>query len=324
MIYRIAVVSCLALCIVIGAKTNTQGRPEVRPQAIPAAGTAEGLAFLVVSDWGRNGYFNQQQVADRMGEIAEAARAMFIVSCGDNFQVNGVRSIDDPLWLSTFENVYRHPSLLVDWYPVLGNHDYKGNPQAEIDYSKKSRRWNMPARYYSVHKKINDSTDADLFFLDTSPFQKEYYTDNEHQDVIGQDTLAQIRWLDSSLTASKSAWKIVFGHHPVFSSGLHTDEIAHMPLRFTALFEHTGVDAYFCGHDHHLEYIKPKDGHVHYFIAGGGSQVRPVSGRIPASVFIRSVSGFMEVVLSSSSMNVKILDLHGKVITMTTIPRKNH
>ena len=52
-----------------------------------------------------------------------------------------------------FESVYTDPSLECDWYVALGNHDYKGEVQAEIAYSKISRRWNMPARYFAVTKK---------------------------------------------------------------------------------------------------------------------------------------------------------------------------
>lgn len=35
---------------------------------------------------------------------------------------------------------------MLEWYPILGNHEYRGNTQAVIDYSKVSRRWVMNER----------------------------------------------------------------------------------------------------------------------------------------------------------------------------------
>ena len=88
--------------------------------------------FIIVSDWGWNGYKHQQEVADQMTKTADSTGVKFIVSCGDNFQTNGVASTRDPLWMFNYENIYKGPSLNVDWYPVLGNHDYRGSPTAEI------------------------------------------------------------------------------------------------------------------------------------------------------------------------------------------------
>ena len=59
------------------------------------------------------------------------------------------RVLDDPLWMTNYELIYSHPELQIPWYPILGNHEYRGNTQAVLDYSNVSRRWQMPARYYS-------------------------------------------------------------------------------------------------------------------------------------------------------------------------------
>ena len=40
-------------------------------------------------------------------------------------------------------------SFFVCPFAYLGNHEYRGNTQAVIDYSKVSARWNMPDRYYT-------------------------------------------------------------------------------------------------------------------------------------------------------------------------------
>ena len=55
--------------------------------------------FIVVSDWGWNGYKHQQEVADQMSITADSVWHKFIASCGDNFQINGIASTQDPLWI---------------------------------------------------------------------------------------------------------------------------------------------------------------------------------------------------------------------------------
>ena len=62
------------------------------------------LNFFVISDWGWSGYKSQQVVADGMAAQAELIDPQFIVSCGDNFQVAGVASTQDPLWKNNFED----------------------------------------------------------------------------------------------------------------------------------------------------------------------------------------------------------------------------
>jgi hypothetical protein len=114
----------------------------------------DALSFIALDDWGRNGEYNQHSVAGQMAVAARALDVQFILALGDNFYPSGVRSTADPQWRASFEDVYSAHALNVDWYVVLGNHDYKGNPQAEVDYSRVSRRWRMPARYDSVRRTI--------------------------------------------------------------------------------------------------------------------------------------------------------------------------
>ncbi|HTF80063.1 MAG TPA: metallophosphoesterase, partial [Cytophagales bacterium] len=104
----------------------------------------DAYVFFVIGDWGRNGEENQTEVAKSMKWCAERIDPRFIISTGDNFYTYGVASIDDPQWMSSYENIYKGNALHIEWYPVLGNHDYLGNTQAQIDYTKKSRRWVMP------------------------------------------------------------------------------------------------------------------------------------------------------------------------------------
>ena len=160
----------------------------------------DAFNIIIVSDWGRNGIPSQQSVADQMGRTGDSIDPEFIVSCGDNFQINGVASTLDPLWMVNFENVYKANSLHIDWYPVLGNHDYKGNTQAQIDYSKVSRRWRMTDRNYTFTRVINDSVTARFIFLDTPPLIEDYRNHpEEYPDAITQDINEELKWLKSTL-----------------------------------------------------------------------------------------------------------------------------
>ena len=104
--------------------------------------------FYVANDLGRNGYYDQKPIAELMGTMAEEIGPEFVVATGDIHHFEGVRSVNDPLWMTNYELIYSHPELMIDWFPVLGNHEYRGNTQAVLDYTNISRRWTMPARYY--------------------------------------------------------------------------------------------------------------------------------------------------------------------------------
>jgi tartrate-resistant acid phosphatase type 5 len=143
---------------------------DVSPRAALADNYA--LHFMAIGDWGRNGEYDQTEVAKQMGKWAHDNRNDFVISVGDNFYPKGVVSEHDPLWNFSFENIYTAHSLQCDWFPVLGNHDYHADPNAQIRYSQVSRRWNMPALYYTKEVVIDKATgDKALFvMIDTDPF----------------------------------------------------------------------------------------------------------------------------------------------------------
>ncbi|KAF2317586.1 hypothetical protein GH714_024979 [Hevea brasiliensis] len=90
------------------------------------------LSFLVLGDWGRRGAFNQSLVALQMGRIGEKLDIDFVVSTGDNFYENGLKSEQDHAFQESFTKIYTAKSLQKQWYSVLGNHDYRGNAEAQL------------------------------------------------------------------------------------------------------------------------------------------------------------------------------------------------
>jgi acid phosphatase len=285
-------------------------------QSAPA--TSDGLNFIVFGDWGRNGETDQVEVAAQMAQAAQGVGAKFIISVGDNFYENGVASAQDPQWQSSFENVYRDAALQVPWYSILGNHDYHGNCDAQIAYGKMNPRWVMPARYFVRSEKIDEDTTVDFFYLDTTPMVLIYYADQNTRDQVRtQDVPQQLAWFKGALAASKAQWKIVIGHHPIYSGGEHGDTPELIEKILPLLHEYK-VQAYFNGHDHDLQHLQA--GEVNLFCSGAGSQFRPTK-KIGQTKFAEACSGFTTVALQPDKMDVRMIDNHGAPVYATTVPR---
>jgi len=289
-------------------------------QSVVKADAGDALCFLMVGDWGRQGLFHQRDVAAQMRQVAGQLRCPFIVSVGDNFYENGVSSLNDPQWRASFEAVYAAPALQVPWYCVLGNHDYQGRPQAQLDYALQHPRWRMPARYYSARECLPDGGAVRFFFLDTSPFVTAYgYWPPMAAEVRSQDTAAQLRWLDQGLGTSPEPWKIVVGHHPIFSGGEHGTQ-PELVDRLLPLLRQHGVQVYVNGHDHDLQHLV-RDG-IHFFGTGAGSQVRaphPIQG----THFAQGVPGFLAVALTEARFQGTFFDAAGTLLHEADVPRSN-
>ena len=92
----------------------------------------DDLRFLALGDWGaskaklRRG---QRAVAEAMGRKClvglshqnltngqEKGKCDLIITLGDNFYKNGVKSVDDPRFEKVWKKVYTHPSISkLDW-----------------------------------------------------------------------------------------------------------------------------------------------------------------------------------------------------------------
>jgi len=290
------------------------------------------LHFMALGDWGRNGEYDQLEVAKQMGAWGAEHPMDFVISCGDNFYPKGVVSEFDPLWHYSFENIYTAHSLQCDWYAVLGNHDYHTDVDAQIRYGKISRRWDMPARYYSKEISLTKGKDKEdgavkeekkdtikakalLIFMDTDPFLHESKAEYcEKQMVWLSDTFKQ--------ASADVVWKIVIGHHPCYTVGPRMINYDTLTIRkaLTRVFEDNKVDVYLSGHEHSLQHFKP-EGHTHQFISGAGSELTAVTTGIPNSRFAASEHGFMYFSVDAKRLNVKAINLNGKLLYETELAK---
>lgn len=299
---------------------------EATPPTKTLTKDASSLNFIAMGDWGRNGADHQKQVAQQMGITATDVKAQFIISTGDNFYPSGVISEHDPLFKYSFEDIYTAFSLQWDWYPVLGNHDYKSNPDAQVAYSKISRRWKMPARYYAKKFPINGDLNNQVLiaFIDTNPLIPEFYKNSEYgPNVKGQDTTQQKRWLAKVLSDEDPSirWKIVVGHHPMYTGGSRTDGYDTKAIRSSLkpVFDRYGVDVYLTGHEHSLQYIKP-EGKTHHFISGAASEKTPVK-LIDNAQMVASVYGFMLFSVGKDLIRIQTINDEGEIIYNTIIKK---
>ncbi|MCS6965940.1 MAG: metallophosphoesterase [Candidatus Kapabacteria bacterium] len=267
------------------------------PRSLPEASDTT-LRWMVLGDWGTGGII-QRQVAQSMVLMARRAPVHFILSTGDNIYPAGVRSADDPQWVSKFERIYADSTLRVPWYPVLGNHDYQGMPEAQVAYGKQNPLWYMPARYYSVVRYLHDSTPVLFVALDTQ----------ELLATSGAGRQRQMKWIERTLEDFPGVWKLVWGHHPLRSAGAYGENRELLRL-LKPIFDRHGVVAYFCGHEHDLQLLKHPDDRFVCIVSGAGGGVRSTAYG-PHSLFATAQPGFVYAALGKQSLYLWFITVGG-------------
>ena len=276
----------------------------------------KSVNFYVANDLGRNGYYDQKPIAELMGRMAETVGIECVAAAGDIHHFEGVASTEDPLWMTNFELIYSHPELMLDWFPVCGNHEYRGNTQAVLDYTKVSRRWTMPAKYYT--KVIeDDGVTVRLVFVDTTPMIDKYRNDAEgYPDACKQDIDKQLAWVDKTLADAKEDWVIVIGHHPIYAYTSKSDtERADMQRRLNAvLLKHKNVAMYVCGHIHNFQHIRKPGCTIDYVVNTSGSLSRPKVEPVDGTQFCSGIPGFSLVCADKQELALHLIDKDGKVV----------
>ncbi len=253
--------------------------------------------FAVLGDHG-NGSAGQRRVAGAMAQRAAREPIEFMLTVGDNFYDSGVASVDDPLWETRWEQVYAAPALQVPVHPTLGNHDRRGNAEAQVEYSKRSERWRMPSRYYTFRKPLDGDQYAQFFALDTRHF--------------GPRDPEQTRWLERELASSEASWKIVYGHHPVFSFSDRGPNPRMLRNLEPLLREHR-VDLYLAGHHHVLELLEPVGGVTHAVCgAAGGPRERHPIDWTDMTRYAATGGGYCLLRLSAHELVIEFVRMKGE------------
>jgi hypothetical protein len=209
-------------------------------------------------------------------------RCDFATMLGDNIYPDGATvGADGRDDATRFEKIFREPlgglgKLGPDFriYAALGNHDWKtsrAGAMAQVAYLESTPPFFMDGIVYRVRPPAADGA-VELFVIDTTVLLagQTVYEDaladdaselrptrrEEPERWVRPTTRAErdmVAWLERSLAESDAYWKIVIGHHPLWSSAGSKYEQARVLRRLIlpALCRH--ADAYLAGHDHTLE-----------------------------------------------------------------------
>lgn len=219
-----------------------------QPRTLPAR--PDSLKFAVIGDSG-TGERPQYEVGARLADARTRFPFELVLMLGDNlYGGEGPRDFQ-----RKFEQPYK-PLLDagVRFFAALGNHDERSQ--------RFYRPFNMNGRtYYSV---AAPRQSVRFFALESDYLTRE-----------------QLAWLDAELASSTEAWKIVFMHHPLYSSARTHGPSLSLREVLEPRFVRGGVSVVFAGHEHIYERLRPQQG-IAYFISGAAGKLRRGDLRRPS------------------------------------------
>ncbi len=259
----------------------------------------EQLKFFVIADSG-SGRTEQGGVAKAM-EARCVAGGPFdaILMLGDNVYPAGVTSTEDPLWQDRIFLPYGSSCLNeLPIFAVLGNHDYKGNPAAQIEMTLVNKRWYMPNRFYSLRF-------GSLLTL--------IAFDSELSEFCFKDTFCTYDYMLKAMKLYPATWTIVMSHHPLTSTSAkghgHQGGFREFFIKPVVCNK---ADAWLAGHAHHMEHQVADDCRIELFLSGGaGADLYPVDSGSKNVKYAESRHGFLEISLAKDKMVAEYYDLEG-------------
>ena len=260
------------------------------PVALP--NRAGSFKFAVLGDFG-TGDRTQYELAAQMAKVYQSFKYELVVLVGDN--IYGSERPQD--FKKKFEDPYK-PLLDagVKFYASLGNHD---------------------AREQRFYKPFN--MDGKLYYTFSPKPEIRFFALESTYPVP-----EQIRWLEKELKASGSNWKIVFFHHPLYSSGDRHGSDLRLREVLEPLFLANNISVVLTGHDHFYERVKPQNG-ITYFVVGSGGKLR--SGNIDRSTGITAKGfdtdlAFMAAEIAGDEMYFNTVSRTGQTIDSGILTRR--
>ena len=239
------------------AQTVTTNDKEIPNGAI----AADEVRFAALGDTG-TGNSEQRAVAGQMLAVQRRSRFDLTLFLGDNIYESGSPSEIEKKFLKPYRGLLQNG---VEVRGSIGNHDAR----SETGVLLQQLIFGMGAKtYYSFIKNTNL---IEFFALDSTILIDE--SNNKASE-------SQLRWFENRLAESNAVWKVVFLHHPLYSSAKRhgnasSDEkdLLRLHQSIEPLLKKYMVDIVLNGHDHVYERPQMQAG-VQYFTSGAGGKLR--------------------------------------------------
>lgn len=245
----------------------------------------------------------------------------FIITTGDNSY--GSNNIDFNIgqyfstYIGNYQGFYGPGSSTNRFFPSPGNHDYSdgGGFSSYLSYFTLPGT-NIPTTGTSGNPRYYDFIRGPVhFFVINSNFQEpDGTTPNSVQGI----------WLQTQLAASPLPWKIVYMHHPPYSSSQHGSTPG---MQWP--FEAWGASLVMTGHDHTYERIKRDDNNdsdsLTYIVTGlGGRSIYtfPASNLVTGSVIrYNATYGANLIEATDSTLSVRFVNITGVTVDSFLLTR---
>lgn len=258
---------------------------------------------------------NQRRVATAMERrCRELGGIDGLILLGDNFYQTGVDSLESPLWAKGVFDMYDGRCLSESpIFPILGNHDYKGNVSAQIQKSSYQKRWQMPHSFYQV-------TFGNLLQL--------VQIDTNKLTYCGDSARCSLDFLSHNLKRRRQfTWTIVSGHHPVDHGG----DKHNGPWEWGRMIRSKilgsiicqKADLYLAGHVHLLQYFEQIGCSVHHFISGGGgADLYALNSDWHLQGYRNPSFGFLDLAVTAETISATFIDDYGRKLFRKEIKSK--
>ena len=231
-------------------------------------------------------------VGQAMTTLCQRKDCQFAIQLGDNVYPDGADANDgkndtkrmNDLILAPLKPLLKeNPDLMV--YSALGNHDWKSSRHGvalQTQWMQQQPNFHMGEKGYYSYTIGEPGNDVEFFVLDTNMLLagQTYYEvpldangaeqdeamaqqkgiaeleDIEpHESPVKGEDKKQLAWLEAGLAKSTARWKLVYGHHILWSIGGTKYSEGHVLRRLLMPSLCRYSDGYIAGHEHDLELL---------------------------------------------------------------------
>jgi len=252
-----------------------------------------GVDFAVIGDYGLEGPAEQD-----VSQLIKSWSPDVIITTGDNNYPRGsAETMDDNVgqyfheYIHPYRGFYGEGADQNRFFPSIGNHDW---------------RWPEPGPYLTYFNLPGNERYYDFVW---GPVHFFALNSIVHEPDGTAPTSTQAQWLKKELQRSRLPWKIVYMHHPPFSSGPHGST-----LRMQWPYSSWGASAVIAGHDHNYERLMVEG--FPYFVNGLGGNGSYGFEEIlsHSSVRYRADYGAMRVTADREQMTFQFITRAGEII----------